>query len=66
VEVRGGLRSGNKVRQNTFKNIPEDDLDSFFDIISHLMSKYRPDFLELFEAKIDGTVLSGPAINQKL
>jgi len=42
----GGLRSGNKVSQNTFKNTPEDDLDTFCDIISHLTSKYRPDFLE--------------------
>ena len=47
MEVRGGLRSGNKVSQNTFKNTPEDDLDTFCDIISHLTSKYRPDFLGL-------------------
>jgi len=43
-EVRGGLRSGNKVSQNTFKSTPEDDLDTIFNIISHLTSKYRPDF----------------------
>ncbi len=43
--ARGGLRSGNKVSQNTFKNTPEDDLDTFSDMISHLTSKYRPDFL---------------------
>ncbi len=43
----GGLRSGNKVSQNTFKNTPEDDLDMFCDMISHLASKYRPDFLGL-------------------
>ncbi len=43
---RGGLRSGNKVSQNTFKNTPEYDLDTFCDIISHLKSKYRPDFDE--------------------
>ena len=46
-KVRGGLRSGNKVSQKTFKNTPEDDLDTCCDIISHLTSKYRPDFLEL-------------------
>ena len=40
-------RSGNKESQYTFKNTPEDDLDTFCDIISHLTSKYRPDFLEL-------------------
>ena len=40
-----GLWSGNKVSQNTFKNTPEDDMDTFCDIISHLTSKYRPDFL---------------------
>ena len=40
-----GLWSGNKVSQNTFKNTPEDDLDTFFHIISDLTSKYRPDFL---------------------
>ncbi len=38
------LRSGNKVSQNTFKNTPEDDLDTFYDTISHLTSKYRPYF----------------------
>jgi len=43
----GGFRSGNKVSQNTFKNTPEDDLDTFCDIISHLTSKYRPGFLRL-------------------
>jgi hypothetical protein len=37
-------RSGNKVRQNTFKTTPKDDFDTFCDIISHLTSKYRPDF----------------------
>ena len=42
-----GLRSGNKVSQNTFKNTPEDDEDTFWDIISHSTSKYRPDFLGL-------------------
>ena len=35
----------NKVGQNTFKNTPENDLDTFFDITSHITSKYRPDFL---------------------
>ena len=40
--VRGGPR---KVGQNTFKNKPEDDLDTFCDIISHMSSKYRLDFL---------------------
>jgi len=44
---RDGLRSGNKASQNTFKNTPEDDLDTFCDITSHLTSKYRPDFLGL-------------------
>jgi len=43
----GGLRSGNKVSQNTFKNTPEDDLDTYCEIISHLTSKYCPDFLGL-------------------
>jgi hypothetical protein len=36
----GELRSENKISQNTFKNTPEDDLDAFCDIISHLTSKY--------------------------
>jgi len=47
VKVRGsrrkfevGLRSGNNVSQNTSKTTPEDDLDTFCDIISHLTSKY--------------------------
>ena len=44
-KVRGGLRSGNKVSQNTFENTSEDDLDTFCDIISHLTSNYRSDFL---------------------
>jgi len=43
----GGLQSGNKVSQNTFKNTHEDDLDTFCDITSHSTSKYRPDFLGL-------------------
>ena len=44
----GGLRSGNKVSQNTFKNTPEDDLDTFCDIISHWTDPVRtsPDFDE--------------------
>ena len=46
-KVRGGLRSWNKVSQNTFKNTPEDDLDTLCDVISHLTSKYRPDLLGL-------------------
>jgi len=29
------------------KNTPEDDLDTFCDIISHFTSKYQPDFLGL-------------------
>jgi hypothetical protein len=33
--------------QNIFKNTPEHDLDTFCDIISHLTSKYRPDFFGL-------------------
>jgi len=41
-EVRGGLRSGNKVSQNTFKNTPEDDLDTKCDIISHLTQTFHP------------------------
>jgi len=41
-EVRVGLRSGNKVSQNTFKNTPEDDLDTFCDIISHFNVKISP------------------------
>jgi len=48
----GGLRSGNKVSQNTFKNTPEDDLDTLCDIISHLTSKYRPDFRKLVLRKL--------------
>ena len=36
-----------QVSQNTFKNTPEDDLDTFCDIISHLTLKYCPDFLGL-------------------
>ena len=46
-EVRGGLRFGNKVIQNTFKNTSENNLDTFCEIISHLTSKYRPDFMGL-------------------
>jgi len=37
----------NKVSQNTFKNTHEDDLYTFCDIISHLTTKYRPDFFGL-------------------
>ena len=36
-----------QVSQNTFKNTPEDDLDTFCDIISHLTLKYCPDLLGL-------------------
>ena len=43
----GGPRPGNKVNQNTFKKTPEDDMDTFCDIISHLTSKYHPNFLGL-------------------
>ena len=43
-KVRGCLRSVNKVSQNTFKITPEDDLDTFCAIISHLTSKYHSDF----------------------
>ena len=43
--------------QNTFKNTPEDDLDTFCDIISHLTSKYRPDFFYTFE-------ISGPDFDE--
>jgi len=50
-------RSRNKVGQNTFKNKPEDDLDTFCGIISHIMSKYRPEFLGAW--KIAGTDRSG-------
>ena len=35
-QVRDGLRSRNKVNQNIFKNTPEDGLDTFCNIISHL------------------------------
>jgi hypothetical protein len=35
-----GLQSGNKLSQNTIKNTPEDDLDTFCNIISRLTSKY--------------------------
>ncbi len=45
MEVQGS--PGNKVSQNTFKNTHEDDLDKFCHIISHLTSKYGPDFLGL-------------------
>jgi len=39
------FRSGNN--PNTFKNTPEDVVDTFCDIISQtLTSKYRPDFLD--------------------
>ena len=41
------FRSQNKTGQNTFKNTPEDNLDTFCNIISHITSKYRPDFLGL-------------------
>jgi len=36
-----------QISQNTYKNTPEDDLETFCDIISNLTSKYRPDFLGL-------------------
>jgi hypothetical protein len=39
-----GLRFGNKVIQKNIKNTPEDDLGTFCIIISHLTSKYCPDF----------------------
>ncbi len=48
MKSEDGLRFGNNVSQNTFKNTPEDDLDTFCYIISHLTSKYRPDFDEPF------------------
>ncbi len=41
---RGGFRSGNKVIQNTIKNTPEEELDTFCIIINHLTSKYRLNF----------------------
>jgi hypothetical protein len=41
------VRGWTSVSQNTFNSTPEDDLDTFCDIISHLTSKYRPDFLVL-------------------
>ena len=44
-EVRGGPRSLNKIDQNAFQNTPEED--PFCNIISHIMSNYRPDFLGL-------------------
>ncbi len=40
----GETRSQNKVGQNTFKNTPEDDMDTFCNIIIHITSKYRSDF----------------------
>jgi len=45
----GRLRSRNKVVLKTFENTSEDDQDMFCDIISHLTSKYRPDFFETLE-----------------
>jgi hypothetical protein len=54
---RGGIRYGNMVIQNTIKNTPEDDLDTFCIIISHLTSKYRPEFFGTL--KIAGPVKSG-------
>jgi len=50
-----GLRSGNKVSQNTFKNTPEDDLDTFCDIISHV--KISPGLFGT--SKIAGPIRSG-------
>ena len=50
-------RSRNKVGQNTFKNTPEDDLDTFCGMISHITSKYRLEFLGTW--KIAGTDRSG-------
>ena len=52
--------SGNKVIQNTIKNPPEDDLDMFCNIISHLNSKYRSDFFGT--SKIAGPVFDEPYI----
>ncbi len=50
-----GLWSRKKVSQNTFKNTPEDDLDTFCDIISHLTIK-----ISLFGTwKIAGPIRSG-------
>ena len=50
---------GNKVRiKNTFKNTPEYELDTFCDIISHLIAKYRPDFLGI--SKIVGPDRTSP------
>jgi hypothetical protein len=46
-EVRGWTSVRKQGKPNTFKNTPENDLDTFCDIISHLTSKYRPDFLGL-------------------
>ena len=31
-EVRRGLRSGTKISQKTFKNTPEDDLDTLYNL----------------------------------
>ena len=45
-QVRGGLQFWNKVIKNTVYT-SEYDLD--YDIISHLTSKYRPDFFVTFE-----------------
>ena len=45
----GGPRSQNKVSQNTFKNTLEDDLGTFYNITSHIASKYRWYFYKLSE-----------------
>jgi len=49
----GGPWPGNKVSQNTVKNTPEDDLDTFCDMINPLTSKHRPGFLGLKIARRD-------------
>ncbi len=36
------FRSQNKTGQNTFKNTPEDNLDTFCDIISHITTFWGP------------------------
>jgi hypothetical protein len=43
-EKSDGLADPNKVSQNTFKNTPEDGLNTFFNITSHMTSKYRLNF----------------------
>jgi len=58
-EVRGGPRFQNKATQNTYKNTPKDDLDTFCFKTSHI---HRWDFLGL--QKLPVPTCTNTSINQ--